>query len=114
MRGRGHICDDPGPRETPNRALSIGEPGRANGACMGLGFWELLLIAVVLVLVLGTGKLTRAMGDLARGVRNFRAEMKDEPETPPPPPVLPRSLAPPSPAVGPPGSGPDDAGKART
>jgi len=74
---------------------------------MNIGLLELALILVVVVLLFGTGKLTRAVGDLARGVKAFRGEMKDEPETPPPPPVLPRSL----PA---PGAGPDGAGKART
>ncbi|MGQ0675909.1 MAG: twin-arginine translocase TatA/TatE family subunit [Rhodospirillales bacterium] len=76
---------------------------------MSFGFLELLLVVVVVLLLFGTGKLTRAMGDLARGVKGFRAEMKDEPETPPPPPpVLPRALAPPADAGG------DGAGKARS
>lgn len=48
---------------------------------MSFGVWELLLVLVVVLLLFGTGKLTRAMGDLARGVRGFRDEMKDaEPE----------------------------------
>ncbi len=65
---------------------------------MSFGILELLLIAVVVVLMFGTGKLTRAVGDLARGVKTFRAEMKDEPEAaPPPPPVLPRALPAPGP-----------------
>ena len=60
---------------------------------MSFGFLELVLILAVVVLMFGTGKLTRAVGDLARGVKNFRAGMKDEPEAPPPPPpVLARSL----------------------
>jgi sec-independent protein translocase protein TatA len=82
---------------------------------MSFGLFELALILVVVVLLFGTGKLTRAVGDLARGAKAFRAEMKDEPESPPAPPVLPRSLAPPSPAAGPaPDAQPDDAGKARS
>ncbi len=75
---------------------------------MGLGILELLLITALVVVLFGfgTGKLTRAVGDLARGVKTFRAEMKDEPEAPPPPPpVLPRAL--PAPGTG-------DDSKART
>ncbi|MCC6467528.1 MAG: twin-arginine translocase TatA/TatE family subunit [Alphaproteobacteria bacterium] len=44
---------------------------------MGLGIVELALVIGVVLLLFGTGKLTRAMGDLARGVRVFRDEMKD-------------------------------------
>ncbi|MCK6453794.1 MAG: twin-arginine translocase TatA/TatE family subunit [Alphaproteobacteria bacterium] len=44
---------------------------------MNIGIWELLLLLVVVLLLFGTGKLTRAMGDLARGVRSFRDGMKD-------------------------------------
>ncbi|MCC7045764.1 MAG: twin-arginine translocase TatA/TatE family subunit [Alphaproteobacteria bacterium] len=44
---------------------------------MGLGIVELALVIGVVVRLVGTGKLTRAMGDLARGVRVFRDEMKD-------------------------------------
>lgn len=80
---------------------------------MGIGVLELVLILVVVVLLFGTGKLTRAMGELAKGVKNFRSGMKDEPETPPPPPVLPRTLAPPGAATGP-APGPDGPGKTRT
>jgi sec-independent protein translocase protein TatA len=50
---------------------------------MGLGILELALVIAVVVLLFGTGKLTRAMGDLARGVRTFRDAMKDvEPAAP--------------------------------
>lgn len=52
---------------------------------MNIGIWELLLLLVVVLLLFGTGRLTRAMGDLARGVRSFRDGMKDteaEPHAP--------------------------------
>lgn len=61
---------------------------------MNIGIWELLLVLVVVLLLFGTGKLTRAMGDLARGLRSFKDGMKDAApdeaataarETPPPP-----------------------------
>jgi sec-independent protein translocase protein TatA len=44
---------------------------------MSLGILELALVVAVVVLLFGTGKLTRAMGDLARGFRMFRDAMKD-------------------------------------
>lgn len=69
---------------------------------MGFGFIELVLVVVAILILFGAGKLPTVMGDLANGVRNFKAGMKDDPtpdEVPqPPPPRLP----PPSP---PPGGG---------
>jgi sec-independent protein translocase protein TatA len=56
---------------------------------MSLGILELALLVAVVVLLFGTGKLTRAMGDLARGVRAFRHEMKDVEPAPKPEATLP-------------------------
>ena len=52
---------------------------------MGLGLPEMLIILAVVVLLFGAGKLPSVMGDLAKGVRNFKAGLKDEPEVPPAP-----------------------------
>lgn len=60
---------------------------------MGFGFIELVLVVVAILILFGAGKLPMVMGDLAKGVRNFKAGMKDDPtpdEVPqPPPPRLP-------------------------
>ena len=36
-----------------------------------------LIVLVIVVLLFGTGKLPRVMGDLAKGIRTFKAEIKD-------------------------------------
>lgn len=70
---------------------------------MSLGVVELALLIAVVVLLFGTGRLTRAIGELARGVRVFRDEMRDtvpaEPAARPAPRALP-APADPAPAAG--------------
>ncbi|HEV2300404.1 MAG TPA: twin-arginine translocase TatA/TatE family subunit [Stellaceae bacterium] len=46
---------------------------------------HLLLILVIVVLLFGAGKLPRVMGDFAKGIKAFKAGMKEEtePEQPP-------------------------------
>jgi sec-independent protein translocase protein TatA len=50
---------------------------------MVIGVWELLLLLLVVLGIFGAGKLPHVMGDLARGVRSFKAGLKDEQETGP-------------------------------
>jgi len=57
---------------------------------MGLGLPEMLIILAVVVVLFGAGKLPSVMGDLAKGVRNFKAGLKDDLEVPPAPPGTPR------------------------
>lgn len=65
---------------------------------MGFGMTEMLIILAIILVIFGAGKLPSVMGDLAKGVRNFKAGMKDEPETPP-------AAAPPPPRLMPPAGG---------
>lgn len=44
---------------------------------MSIGFTELILILVVVVLVFGTSKLRNMGGDLGAAVRNFKQAMKE-------------------------------------
>lgn len=44
---------------------------------MSIGFTEILLILLVVVLVFGTSKLRNMGGDLGAAVRNFKQAMKD-------------------------------------
>ena len=44
---------------------------------MSIGFTEILLILLVVVLVFGTSKLRSMGGDLGAAVRNFKSAMKD-------------------------------------
>jgi sec-independent protein translocase protein TatA len=44
---------------------------------MSIGFTELILILVVVVLVFGTSKLRNMGGDLGAAVRNFKKAMRE-------------------------------------
>jgi sec-independent protein translocase protein TatA len=67
---------------------------------MSLMHW-LVVLAIVLVLF-GAGKLPRVMGDFAKGIKAFKAGMKEEDETassPPPAQVTPPAAATAAPAA---------------
>lgn len=51
---------------------------------MGLGFWELAVLLVVVLLFFGAHKLPSAMGDIAKGIKAFKTGMKDPGAAPPP------------------------------
>jgi sec-independent protein translocase protein TatA len=48
---------------------------------MSFGIWQIVLIVLVVVLVFGANKIPRVMGDFAKGIKSFKAGMK-EGETP--------------------------------
>lgn len=43
---------------------------------MGLSFGHILLVLVVVLVVFGAGKLPGVMGDLGKGLRNFKDGLK--------------------------------------
>ena len=45
---------------------------------MSIGVPEVIGILVIVLILFGAGKLPRVMGDLAKGIKNFKAGMKDE------------------------------------
>lgn len=49
---------------------------------MGLSFWHVLVVLVVVLVVFGAGKLPNVMGDLGKGIRSFKeglnADAKDD------------------------------------
>ncbi len=48
---------------------------------MSIGFWQLILILIIVLLVFGAGKLPRVMGDLGKGIKSMKEginEGKDE------------------------------------
>jgi sec-independent protein translocase protein TatA len=53
--------------------------------------YHMLILPVIVVLVFGTRRLPSVMGDFAKGIKAFKAGMKDEDEAvaPPPPQVTP-------------------------
>lgn len=56
---------------------------------MGLSVWHVILVLVVVLIIFGAGKLPRVMGDVAKGIKNFKAGLNDsdtpsKPAEPPP------------------------------
>ena len=49
---------------------------------MAFGMTEMLIILAIVLIIFGAGKLPSVMGDLAKGIRNFKTGLKDEDETP--------------------------------
>ncbi|HEX9647827.1 MAG TPA: twin-arginine translocase TatA/TatE family subunit [Alphaproteobacteria bacterium] len=45
---------------------------------MGPSFWQIVLILVIVLILFGAGKLPRVMGDVAKGVKSFKAGMKED------------------------------------
>ena len=44
---------------------------------MSFGIWQILLIVVVVLLIFGANKIPRLMGDFAKGIKSFKAGMKE-------------------------------------
>ncbi len=47
---------------------------------MSIGIWQVVLILVIVLILFGAGKLPKVMGDVAKGVKSFKAGMKDDDE----------------------------------
>ena len=45
-----------------------------------IGLPQILLVLVLVLILFGAGKLPRVMGDVAKGIKNFRSGMKDDGE----------------------------------
>lgn len=43
-----------------------------------LSIWHMLILLVVVVLIFGAGRLPNVMGDFAKGIKAFRAGMREE------------------------------------
>ena len=59
---------------------------------MSFGPWQLLLILAIVILLFGAGRIPRLMGDLAKGIRSFKAGMKDESQAEPDAPAQARQI----------------------
>ncbi|PWC85408.1 twin-arginine translocase TatA/TatE family subunit [Azospirillum sp. TSO5] len=46
--------------------------------------WHWMIVLVIVLLLFGAGKLPNVMGDIAKGVKAFKAGLKDEDEANPP------------------------------
>jgi sec-independent protein translocase protein TatA len=45
---------------------------------MSIGIWQVVLILLIVLIVFGAGKLPKVMGDVAKGVKNFKQGMRDD------------------------------------
>ena len=44
---------------------------------MSIGFWQIAIVVVLVVLLFGRGKISDLMGDIAKGIKSFKTGMKD-------------------------------------
>ncbi|MBA5776729.1 twin-arginine translocase TatA/TatE family subunit [Stappia sp. F7233] len=49
---------------------------------MGISIWQLLIIAVIVVLLFGRGKISELMGDVAKGIKSFKKGMAEDDDKP--------------------------------
>lgn len=55
----------------------------------GMSTWHWIVVALVVLVLFGRGKISETMGDFGKGIKSFRKGMAEEekPATPPPPPA---------------------------
>ena len=44
---------------------------------MGISIWQIVLVLVIILILFGAGKIPRVMGDIAKGIKSFKAGMKE-------------------------------------
>jgi sec-independent protein translocase protein TatA len=44
---------------------------------MSIGFWQIAIVVVLVVLLFGRGKISGLMGDVAKGIKSFKKGMKE-------------------------------------
>ena len=45
---------------------------------MGISFWQIAIVVVIVVLLFGRGKISSLMGDVAKGIKSFKGGMSDD------------------------------------
>ena len=48
---------------------------------VGLGWWHILIVLVLFVLLFGRGKISELMGDVAQGIKSFKKGIAEDVET---------------------------------
>ncbi len=48
---------------------------------MSIGIWQVVLILLIVLILFGAGKLPKVMGDVAKGVKNFKAGLNEPPDS---------------------------------
>jgi sec-independent protein translocase protein TatA len=47
---------------------------------MNIGIWQVVLVLLIVLILFGAGKLPKVMGDVARGVKNFKVGLREDEE----------------------------------
>ena len=45
---------------------------------MSIGFWQIAVVVILVVLLFGRGKISSLMGDVAKGIKSFKKGMATE------------------------------------
>ena len=45
---------------------------------MSIGFWQIAVVVIIVVLLFGRGKISSLMGDVAKGIKSFKKGMATE------------------------------------
>ena len=45
---------------------------------MSIGFWQIAVVVILVVLLFGRGKISSLMGDVAKGIKSFKKGMPTE------------------------------------
>ena len=45
---------------------------------MSIGFWQIIIVVLLLVLLFGRGKISDLMGDVAKGIKSFKKGMTED------------------------------------
>ena len=48
---------------------------------MGISFWQIGVVLVLVLLLFGRGRISHMMGDLAKGIKSFKKGMSDNPDS---------------------------------
>lgn len=51
---------------------------------MSLGPWQLIIIAIVILVLFGRGRISEMMGDFGKGIKSFKQGMNEEEAKPTP------------------------------
>ena len=46
---------------------------------MSIGFWQIAVVVILVVLLFGRGKISSLMGDVAKGIKSFKKGMSTDP-----------------------------------
>jgi len=45
---------------------------------MSIGIWQIVIVAVIVVLLFGRGKISELMGDVAKGIKSFKKGLAED------------------------------------